>query len=55
VLDQHLFGRLDDVGEAAYGWMIEYNQLRPHNSPGDQTPAEVRQRSARGSTPGLCA
>ena len=55
VLDQHLFARLDDVREAAHWWMIEYNELRPHDSLGDQTPAEVRQRSARGSTSELCA
>ena len=55
VLDPHLFARLDDVREAAHWWMIEYNELRPHDSLGDQTPAEVRQRSARGSTSELCA
>lgn len=55
VLDQHLFARLDDVREAAHWWMIEYNELRPHDSLGDQTPAEVRQRSARSSTSELCA
>ena len=45
----------DDVREAAHWWMIEYNELRPHDSLGDQTPAEVRQQSARGSTSELCA
>jgi putative transposase len=55
VLDQHLFARLEDVREAAHWWMIEYNELRPHDSLGDQTPAEVRQRSARRSTYELCA
>ena len=48
VLDPHLFARLDDVREAAHGWMIEYNELRPHDSLGDQTPAE-------GSTSKPCA
>jgi len=47
--------RLDDVREAAHGWMIEYNELRPHDSLGDQTPAEVRQQSAEGSTSEPCA
>ncbi len=50
VLDPHLFARLDDVREAAHWWMIEYNELRPHDSLGDQTPAELRQQSAEGST-----
>ena len=49
VLDPHLFARLDDVREAAHGWMIEYNELRPHDALGDQTPAELRQQSTEGS------
>lgn len=55
VLDPHLFARLDDVREAAHWWMIEYNELRPHDSLGDQTPAELRQQSAEGSTSKPCA
>jgi transposase InsO family protein len=31
VLDPYLFQRLDDVREAAHGWMIEYNEERPHD------------------------
>ena len=50
VLDQHLFTRLDDVREAAYWWMLEYNEERPHDSLGDLTPAECRQRVAGSST-----
>src|SRR5690606_23753379 len=50
VLDQHLFTRLDDVREAAYWWMLEYNEERPHDSLGDLTPAEYRQRVAGSST-----
>lgn len=46
VLDQRLFARLDDFARRR---MIEYNELRPHDSLGDQTPAEVRQQSARSS------
>lgn len=49
VLDQHLFTRLDDVREAAYWWMLEYNEERPHDSLGDMTPVEYRQ-AAEGST-----
>ena len=50
ILDQHLFARLDDVREAAYWWMLEYNEERPHDSLGDLTPAEYRQRFAGNST-----
>jgi len=28
------------VREAAYWWMIEYNEERPHDSLGDLTPVE---------------
>lgn len=50
VLDQHLFARLEDVREAAYWWMLDYNEQRPHESLGDLTPAEYRQQAASGST-----
>ena len=50
VLGQHLFARHDDVREAAYWWMLKYNEERPHDSLGDLTPAEYRQQFARGST-----
>jgi len=50
LLDQHLFARLDDVREATYWWMIEYNEERPHDSLGDQTPLEARQQVAGIST-----
>jgi len=49
LLDQHLFLRIDDVREAAYWWMIEYNEERPHDSLGDLTPAERRQQAAGSS------
>ena len=54
VLDQHLFTRLDDVREAAYWWMFEYNEERPHDSLGDLTPAEYR-RAAGSSTSEMSA
>jgi putative transposase len=50
VLDQHLFATLDDVREAAWWWMQEYNEQRPHDALGDLTPAEYRQHAARSST-----
>lgn len=50
LLNQHLFTSLDDVREATYWWMIEYNEERPHDSLGDLTPMEARQQAARNST-----
>ena len=50
VLDQHLFARLEDVREAAWWWMLEYNEQRPHDSLGDMTPSKYRQQVASGST-----
>lgn len=50
VLDQHLFVRLEDVREAAWWWMIEYNEQRPHDSLGGLAPTEYRQQRAGSST-----
>ncbi len=55
VLSQYLFVRLDDVREAAWWWMIEYNEQRPHDALGDLTPAEPRQQVAGSSTFGMSA
>ena len=40
---------LDDVREATYWWMIEYNEERPHDALGDLTLIEARQPSAGNS------
>jgi putative transposase len=50
LLDQHLFTSLDDVREATYWWMIEYNEERPHDGLADLTPIEARQQAARNSS-----
>ena len=50
LLDQHLFTSLDDVREATYWWMIEYNEERPHDALGDLTPMEARQQAAENSS-----
>lgn len=49
VLNQHLFARLADVREAVWWWMLEYNEERPHESLGNQTPREYSQLTAGGS------
>lgn len=50
LLDQHLFVRLEDIREAVYWRMIEYNEERTHDSLGDLTPVEYRTRFAGNST-----
>lgn len=50
VLDVHLFARLEDVREAAWWWMIDYNEERPHDSLGDLTPSEYRQKTLTNSS-----
>lgn len=50
LLDQHLFRSLNDVREATYWWMIEYNEERPHDALDDMTPMEARLKVAGNST-----
>ncbi|WP_295362487.1 integrase core domain-containing protein [Arenimonas sp.] len=49
------FYGLPGFREAAWWWMLEYNEQRPHDSLGDLTPAEVRQQYEESSTFALCA
>lgn len=56
VLDVHLFARLEDVREATWRFIIDYNEHRPHDALGGMTPAEFRQQhKARLSTSELSA
>lgn len=50
VLDQFLFARLEDVREATWHFLIDYNEHRPHDALGGMTPAEYRHHHARNST-----
>src|SRR5690606_14181173 len=50
ILDMNLFARLEDGREAAWWWMIEYNEERPHDSLGDLTPSEFRQKTLTNSS-----
>jgi putative transposase len=40
-LNQHWFLDLADAKEKVESWRAEYNQVRPHSSIGNQTPAQV--------------
>jgi putative transposase len=40
VLDMHLFKSIEHVQEITDHWMCEYNNQRPHHSPGNLTPRE---------------
>ena len=47
LLDQHLFVRLEEMRDAAYWWMIEYNEQRDHDSLGNLTPCKYLNDSRR--------
>lgn len=55
VLDAWLFNAVSEVQEAADGWMVDYNECRPHESLGNVPPAVFRPRvfDADVSTSGL--
>jgi putative transposase len=55
LLDQHLFARLDDVRDAAWWWMLDYNEERNHDALGGMTPAERRAQAAEASRNALSA
>jgi len=50
VLSLYLFDSLSEVREATHWWMIDYNEIRPHESLGDLTPAEFMAKGAENST-----
>ena len=49
LLDLYLFQNLEEVREATYWWMIEYNEQRPHDSLDDLTPAECLSKNGGNS------
>lgn len=44
ILDCCLFESLDEVQDAAWEWLLEYNEERPHDSLDDMTPLEYRRQ-----------
>ena len=55
-LDQYLFARREDVREATWQFLIDYNERRPHDTLDGMTPAEYRQHhQARSSSFDLSA
>ena len=50
VLDRYLFARLDDVREATWRFLIDYNERREHDARNGMTPTEYRNQPARSST-----
>jgi putative transposase len=49
LLDLYLFRGMDEVREASYWWMIQYNEQRLHDSLDDLTPMEYFSKNAGNS------
>jgi putative transposase len=45
VLDANLFNLTEGAQEAADAWVVDYNEFRAHDYPGDITPMEFMQRT----------
>ncbi|GAA6174441.1 hypothetical protein GCM10007927_23750 [Sulfitobacter pacificus] len=41
-MNEEIFDTLDDARRKLALWRYDYNNVRPHSSPGNQTPAEAR-------------
>ena len=57
LLNEEMFESLDDARRKLALWRYDYNQVRPHSSLGNQTPAEARRalEQFEGSAPGALA
>ncbi|QDT38356.1 Integrase core domain protein [Stratiformator vulcanicus] len=48
-LNQHWFPDLADAVEKVEAWRADYNEVRPHSSLGDRTPAEFAASASAGA------
>ena len=57
LLNEEMFDSLDDARRKLALWRYDYNNVRPHSSLGNQTPAEARRtlEQFEGSAPGALA
>ncbi|MBU3262222.1 IS3 family transposase [Roseovarius sp. PS-C2] len=57
LLNEEMFDNLDDARRKLALWRYDYNNVRPHSSLGNQTPAEARRtlEQFEGSAPGALA
>ena len=56
-LNEEIFDSLDGARRKLALWRYDYNNVRPHSSLGNQTPAEARRalEQSEGSAPGALA